>query len=405
MIDPHSARGLDVPNENVPVTPFLNVYDALDPSRVYFEDSLRDGVTTVHVIPGNNCVVGGVSRVVRPIGLSVDEMTVEPDVALKFSTSPKGGYDRMTQMATLRETFAELDDYLGRLGETKYEESLKKDDKKIDVMPAEAKTRGRALIKDEDLDDKHANLVAAEKGRLASWFYCGAATDVAPAIKLATDQKILDHAVFVLGPEAFKAAGELKKVKRPVVLDPGLFFRERDEITGELKETFVPKRIADAGLEFSLQPSPTTSMAERYLNYQAAVCVRNGIPRQTALEAITINPARALGLDSRLGSIEAGKAGNVVVYSGDPLDFNSWVEFVYIDGVRAYDRQKDARLEELLKLEKSHAKPEPKKPEGGEAEKPKPKDDAEKDKPEPKKDAPESPENPGGEKPAKEKPE
>jgi adenine deaminase len=133
--------------------------------------------------------------------------------------------------------------------------------------------------------------------------------------------------------------------------------------------------------------------------------VRNGIPRQTALEAITINPARALGLDSRLGSIEAGKAGNVVVYSGDPLDFNSWVEFVYIDGVRAYDRQKDARLEELLKLEKSHAKPEPKKPEGGEAEKPKPKDDAEKDKPEPKKDAPESPENPGGEKPAKEKPE
>ena len=76
------------------------------------------GVTTVHVIPGNNCVVGGVSRVVRPIGLSVDEMTVEPDVALKFSTSPKGGFDRMTQMATLRETFAELDDYLGRLSET-----------------------------------------------------------------------------------------------------------------------------------------------------------------------------------------------------------------------------------------------------------------------------------------------
>lgn len=352
MIDPHSARGLDIPNENIPVTPFLNVYDAVDPSKLFFEDSLRDGVTSVHVIVANECVIGGVSRLVRPIGLSVDEMTVEPDVAMKFSTSPKIGFDRMQQLATLREAFAELDDSIGRLAETKYEEQIKKDGKKIDVGPAEAKKRGMALIQDTDYDDRQLNLVRLRRGDMAAWVYCGTASDVSSAVKMATDQKILEKTVFVLGPETYKAVAELKKSKRPVVLDANLFCRERDELSGELKETFIPKKIADAGIAFALQPSPNTSMAERYLNYQAAVCVRNGIPRQAALEAITINPAKFLGMEKRLGSLEVGKTANIVILSGDPLDFSSWVELVYIDGIKAYDRKKDFRIEELLKLEK-----------------------------------------------------
>jgi imidazolonepropionase-like amidohydrolase len=355
MIDPHSARGLDIPNENIPVTPFLNVYDSVDPSRLFFEDSLRDGVTSVHVMVANECVIGAVSRVVRPIGLSVAEMTVQPDVALKFSTSPKTGSDRMTQMGLMREAFFDLDDATGKTAEKKYEDSLKKDNKKVDVGPAEARKRGMPLLEDSDYEDRYLNLTKARRGDLGCWFYCGAATDVAPAITFATEQKVLDHTVLVLGSEAYKAAAELKKAKRPIVLDPSLFHRERDELTGKLKETFVPGVFHEAGMEFALQPNPSASMAERYLNYQAAVCVRNGIPREEAIKSITITPAKFLGLESRLGSIEVGKTGNVVVFSGDPLDFNSWVEMVYIDGIRAYDRSKDPRLDELLKLEKASA--------------------------------------------------
>ncbi len=355
MIDPHSSRGLDVPNENIPVTPFLNVYDAIDPSRLFFEDSLRDGITSVHVMVANECVIGAVSRVVRPIGLSVAEMTVQPDVALKFSTSPKSGTDRMTQLSQLREAFLDLDDSTGKLAEKKYEDSLKKDNKKMDVGPAEARKRGTPLIQDSDYDDRYLNLTKARRGDLACWFFCGAATDVLPAVQIATDQKILEHTVFVLGTESYKAVADLKKAKRPVVLDPTLFHRERDDLSGKIKETFVPGEIHKAGLEFALQPNPNASMAERYLNYQAAVCVRNGVPRQTALESITLNPAKFLGLEKRLGSLEVGKTGNVVVFSGDPLDFSSWVELVYVDGIRAYDRSKDTRLEEILKIERANA--------------------------------------------------
>ncbi len=185
MVDAHSARALDRFNENLPVTPFLDVYDALDPSKVYFEDALRDGVTSVHVIVGNNCVIGGLSRVVNPIGLSPDEMTVAAPVAMKLSVAPKRGFDRMVQMATLRETFLELADYLERLAEKKYEESLEEKGELLEVGPEEARRLGKDLIGPDDYDDKHRSLVKLTSGKLLAFVYCETASDVARAITLA----------------------------------------------------------------------------------------------------------------------------------------------------------------------------------------------------------------------------
>ncbi|MFK7962266.1 MAG: amidohydrolase family protein [Phycisphaerales bacterium] len=351
MIDPQSSGGLDVPNETLSVAPYLDVFDAIDPSRATFENYLRDGVTSVHVMQANNTVVGGISRVVRPIGLAVNEMTVATDIGIKLSTSPKSGYDRMRQMSELRETFAELGDYVERLPESVYEAWLKKNDKPLDVGPAEARRLGAELITDADYDDAHANLIRLTRGDLHGWIYCGFAMDVAPAIAVARDNDFLDGAVFVLGSTSWKAADELKRAGRPVIAPSQMYHRERDPITGEIEETFIPSVLHREGIEFSLLPSGNTSLAERYLNYQAAVCVRNGIPRQAALEAITLNPARALGLEEDMGSIEVGKRANLVVFSGDPLDFTSWVQHVFIDGIHAYDRTNDPRLAEIMKLE------------------------------------------------------
>ncbi len=348
MIDPHSARALDVPNENLPVTPFLDVYDAIDPSRLYLEDALRDGITAIHVIVANNCVIGGLSRVVHPIGLTPDEMTIAAPTALKISVTPKRGFDRMTQIAKLRETFLELDDYLDKLAEEKYEESLEEKDEKIDVGPEEAIKRGHELIEPTDYDDQHRNLVKLTRGDMSSFIYCRSAGDVGHAVRIAKDNGFFDRSVFVLGHASYKAVGEVKASGRPVVLDAQLVHRERDPLTGKLSETFVPKVFADAGVMFALQPNPNASLAERYLNYQASRCVRNGVSRQTALESITINPAKMLDLGDRLGSIEVGKVANVLVLTGDPLDFNTWVDEVYINGIRAYRRDDDVRLKQLL---------------------------------------------------------
>jgi imidazolonepropionase-like amidohydrolase len=351
MIDPHSWRGLDVPNEPLAVAPFLDVADALDPSRIFFEDSLRDGVTSVHVIQADNCVIGALSRVVRPVGLSVGELTVATDIALKMATSPRSGYDRMRQMAELRAAFASLDHYLDRLAEKKYEDSLKDKDETLSVGPAEARKRGRELLTDEDYDDQNLNLIRLRRGDIGAWIAASAATDVGPAITLASEQGFLDNTVLVLGPQAHKAVGEIRRAGVPVVLDPALYHRERDRATGRIRETFIPRVFYDAGVPFALQPNPSDSMAERYLNYQAALLVRHGIPRDEAIKAVTLTPAKLLGLEEHLGSIEPGKVANIVVFSGDPLDFSSWVQMVYVDGVLAYERERDPRMRELLGMD------------------------------------------------------
>ena len=351
MIDPFNWRGLDIPNEAVGVVPYLDVYDAIDPSRVFFEETLRSGITSVHISHANNVVIGGVSRLLRPIGRTPDEMTRKAPLSIQIATSPRSGSDRMQQLAQIREAFLELDDYLGRLAEKRYEEDRKEKGESVDVPPDEAREKGRSLVRDVDIDREHRNLARLRRGEIAAWFYCSAATDVAPAIEVAQDQGLIDDAVFLIGADAYRAVAELMGTGRPVVCPDDLVARSRDPFTGEVSEVFVPRVLHEAGIPFALRPNPDGSLAERYLTYQAARCVRAGIPREVALAAITLTPARLLGMADEVGSIEVGKRGDIVILSGDPLDFASWVEEVYIDGVLAYDRDRDPRLAELIGLE------------------------------------------------------
>lgn len=343
-----SSDGLDRANESLPVTPFLDVYDATDPSSLFFEQALRSGITAVHVIQGSNTVIGGVSKLARPIGLSMDEMEIRGDLAMVISTSPRSGFDRMAQIATLREAFFDLDAAIDALAERRYEEEQKKKGEDVNVSPVEARDLGKALLRDEDYNDGIYNLVRLRRGDLSPWVYTGAAMDVAPAIEVMDSQDVLGNTVFILGGDAHKAAPQIAATGRPVVIGPDLTYRERDPMTGNLNEVFVPKAFHDAGVMFALLPNQSGAFAERYPTFNAAQAVRNGVPRQVALESITINPAKMLGVDANLGSLEVGKMANIVVLSGDPLDFSSWVEKSFIDGILAYDRQKDTRLRELM---------------------------------------------------------
>ena len=362
LINAHTFRGTDRTNETRSVTPQLDVYDSIDPSQLFFEDTLRTGVTAVHVMPGNNTVIGGLGRVVRPIGLDLDEMTIAEGAFLKISVGPRRGYDPMTQRAELREAFLTHADYLANLAEQRYEEQRKEDEKPLDVLPDEARKRGVALIRAEDVDDENRNLLRLTGGvvrvgeqesaplfaPLGAFVYCSRAMDVGAAVQIAKDNGYIDRLVLVLEGDCYKAIDELKTAARPVVLPDELLFREADPISGEIHETFVPKVIADAGLQFALVPGPDTSLPERLLTYQAARCIRYGISPDDALRSITAWPAKMLGLADRLGSIEAGKYAHLVVFNGDPFDFQSTVEMVFIDGIPAYERGKDVRLERLL---------------------------------------------------------
>lgn len=362
LIVAETQDGLDVPNESRPVVPQLDAADAIDPSQLAFEDALRCGITTMHIIPGANTVIGGAGQIVRPIGMSVSEMTIAEGDFLKLAVGPRRGSDRMSQMAQLREAFAELNDFMGKLAEKKYEEKKAEAEEQMDVGPAEARKRGRELIEADDLDDQHRNLVGLVGGSvqvegeataalvppLGAFIHCEAAMDVGLATRVAKEQNFIDRTVLVIEAACHKAIKELQAAARPVVLRGDLFHREKNPLTGEERETFVPKTLADAGLMFALVPGDNGSLPERFPTYQAARCVRFGVPRDVALRAITLQAAKIIGLGDDLGSIETGKRANFVVFTGDPLDFNSVVEWVFIDGVPAYERESDIRLKRLL---------------------------------------------------------
>lgn len=343
----HTTAGLDRANESLPITPFLDVADAADPGSLAYEEALRDGVTTLHVLQGHDTLIGAVGRVLRPMGLTQDEMTVRAPSALKLSVGGKRGWDRIRERARLREAFADLQDHLDRVAERRYEEEEKKAGRTAEVAPAKARELGRALIRPEDLDDPHRNLWLLTQGQLDASVYCAAARDVDYAVAMALEMGFLERTTFVLGGDAWRAAAVLKEAGRPVVVD-GLIHREEDPVTGEERETFVPKVLIEAGLEPSLLVDPDASFAERFLWYQAARCVREGVSRDVALKAVTLWPARAIGMGDRVGSIAAGKDANLLILSGDPLSARSHVERVLLEGRLVYEREKDHRLRRLV---------------------------------------------------------
>lgn len=363
MVEAHSSRGMDRANENIDVAPFLDVRDSLDPINVYFEDCLRWGITTVNIQQGANCVVGAKGRIVKPMGITVEEMTVRPLHGLKLSAQPKGGKSRATQSQALRTAFGDLQTYLEEIvqdardgGDYAKREALYQG-RELEGEDAEGRKMegaawtvdGLELIPRGAIDEKQAPLLDLVEGRRAAYFYCGAPREVHTALSVAKQNGFLGRTVLVLGNSCFKAADKIAASGVSVVLTGSLMHTERDPVTGEEIETFVPEVYAEKGITYALssQDSSTNS-----LWFQALRAIGHGLDQEAALAAVTTAPAEILGLSADVGSLEAGKHGNVVLLTGDPLASDTWVDHVVIEGTHAYDRAADVRNKYVYEGEK-----------------------------------------------------
>ncbi|MBL8899329.1 MAG: amidohydrolase family protein [Planctomycetes bacterium] len=373
LVVAQTNEGLDRPNENVPVTPFLSVLDALNPVDAFFEDSLREGHATILVIPGNETVIGGTGRVVKPHGLTVESMTVRVDGGMKIAASPRRGVSAMAHVAELRKAFVEFRDELEvaaekKLASAKNEKKAeapsaaagKADDKKADEKkPEEKKGDDKKaaekpapidplqVLEWRDLTPRQRALFEVLSGRMPVFLWCERAMDVAHAIEIAKSQGFLARTTLVIGAECWKAADEIKAAGLSVILPSDFVHREIDPLTGKERETSLPKVFAAKGIPFALNATSRGALLERSLLLRAASAVAAGVEPAVALRAITLEPARMLGLQDSHGSLEVGKAGTLLVLSGDPFRSGTWVEEVVIDGAHLYSRSKDDRLQRL----------------------------------------------------------
>jgi imidazolonepropionase-like amidohydrolase len=106
----------------------------------------------------------------------------------------------------------------------------------------------------------------------------------------------------------------------------------------------TPALLNDAGVEFAIASGGTANVFS--LTYEAGMAVAFGLPLDRALEALTIDAARLLGVDDRLGSIEEGKMANLLITTGNPVEYTSQVETMFIRGERVPWDDKFNRLKE-----------------------------------------------------------
>jgi imidazolonepropionase-like amidohydrolase len=157
------------------------------------------------------------------------------------------------------------------------------------------------------------------------------ADDIATAMRIADEfgyELVIDH-----GTEAHLLADLIAAAGIPVIIGP--LFTSRVKVELRNRAMASPGRLAAAGVTIAITTDhPVVPI--NFLIHQVTLAVKEGLDPQTALRAITINPARIAGVADRLGSIEPGKDADLCIWSGDPLDVMSRVELAYIGGSEVY---------------------------------------------------------------------
>jgi hypothetical protein len=160
------------------------------------------------------------------------------------------------------------------------------------------------------------------------------ADDIRTAIRIGQEfgvDQIIEH-----GTEAFRVVDELLRYNIPVSCGPALVSRVKLEVRGRTFRT--PGILAKQGVKVSIITDHPV-VPEPYLVMSAALAVREGMEEADAIRAITQTPAELSGVGDRIGSIEPGKDGDLVIWNGHPFDYRSRVAKTVILGQVVYDAE------------------------------------------------------------------
>jgi len=313
--------GEDTNEMTEPVTAQVRAIDAINPADLGFRDAISGGVLAVNVNPGSGNPIGGQTAALKCWGRTVDEMVLRAPSGMKsaLGENPKRVYGskdktpstRLGTAAVIRTALVDAGNYLARLEAVERKPEADRDPVSRDLK---LEALGRVLRRE------------------IPWRqHCHRADDIATAIRIADEfgyDLVIDH-----GTEAHLLADILAERGIPVIIGP--LFTSRSKVELRNRSLANPARLARAGVTIAITTDhPVVPI--NFLVHQATLSVKEGLDPRTALEALTINPARIAGIDDRLGSIEPGKDADLVIWSGDPLDVRSRVQRALIEGTEIY---------------------------------------------------------------------
>ena len=280
-----------------PITPQMRAIDSIYPLDEAFGLAIKGGVTSACTGPGSANVVGGTFAAIKLVGKRVDKMIIKHPVAMKcaFGENPKRVYGQsgkkspMTRMATaalLRELLFKSRRYL------------------------EDQENG----KNPGFDMKLEAMIPVIKGEIPLKAHAHRSDDILTAIRIAREFGVnitLDHCT-----DGALIADELAAEDLPAFVGPSLGSKTKRELM--YKSFATPKALTDAGVKVSIiTDAPVIPL--QYLPMCAALAVKEGLSQEDAWKAITIHPAESTGIGDRVGSLEPGKDGDVVIWTADPM--------------------------------------------------------------------------------------
>lgn len=320
LIDARSTVGLtgylnqrhdqDHVDPTEPVQPELRAVDAYDPQERLVAWLRSYGVTTVHTGHSPSALISGQTMIAKTSGETIDEVVIVPRAMIAATLGP-GGYGsdgktpgtRPKEVALLRSWLLKAQQYVAKLDDPDTE---KKPDRDLRLEALASVIRGETPL-----------LITAQRAR-----------DITTALRIRDEFDIpivLDGAA-----ESYLLLDEILDSSVPVILHPTMARHFGDlenasfETAARLRKGFIPFAL-QSGFEAYV---PKT----RVVLFEAALAAAHGLAIDEALEAITIDAARILRIDHRVGSLERGKDADLVLFDGDPLEYTSHVTGVIIDG-------------------------------------------------------------------------
>jgi imidazolonepropionase-like amidohydrolase len=326
--------GQDTNERTDPNAAHVRALDAINPADQGFRDAIIGGVLAVNVNPGSANPIGGQTVAIKCWGRTVDEMVLREPAGVKsaLGENPKRVYGdrnetpstRLGTAAVIRGAFVAAQNYQAKLAAS------------ASSSDASSSSSSERAVVERDLKLEALSRVLR---REIPWRqHCHRADDIATAMRMAREfgyDLVIDH-----GTEAHLLADQIAAASIPVIIGP--LFTSRSKVELRNRSLANPGRLAAAGVTIAITTDhPVVPI--HFLIHQATLAVKEGLDPVTALRAVTINPARIIGVDSRIGSLAVGKDADVVIWSGDPLNVMSRAELVFIDGREVYRYDYDRR--------------------------------------------------------------
>jgi imidazolonepropionase-like amidohydrolase len=312
-----------------PNTADVNVRDSLNPEDLLYRYVNSFGVTTMQVAPGPRNPIAGRAGIFKTAGpqspfRTVDQLIVRLNSGMVFNLgdTPKETYGANHKAPATRMKTAEII----RDALTQARQYQDKWDKWTQD--------GSDLSKQPAIEPKVAALADVVTGKTPAIFNAYRADDIDTAIRLGTEF----HLKYMLASvaEGYLIRDRIKQAGVPCLVGAVMQAFEGLETANATYENAA--LLQQAGVPIAIMTGYEAYVPKsRVLLFEAAIAAANGLGMESALRAITVSPAKILGIDDRVGSLSKGKDGDVVVFDGDPFEYTSHVQQVLVQGAVTYN--------------------------------------------------------------------